>query len=493
MTTASCQPLLLMPRIRDTVVIKEDFSVPNILENIEHVVVVMFENRSLDTMLGWLYPNGSLPGKVLPAGSSSQFDGVQMSMSNPSKSGVPVPVTSSATSSTVPDPDPQETFDNVTEQLLGPTPAPGASPSIPMQGFVINYQTTSASDDSQVMQCHSVDQLPVLATLARSYAVSDAWFASVPSQTWPNRAFVHAGTSNGHVNNGEPPDPMKWDVPTIFNVLVSVGASWSVYSDTILTPSLTRTMFPKLWDVTLSAHFKGFPAFVDACANDALPQYSFIEPSFLVDPNDQHPPHDVRAGDTFLHEIWTAVSTSPGWSKTLLIITFDEHGGCFDHVLPPSGATPPDEASSPGDEVFGFDRFGVRVPLVVVSPYIAAGTVFRTPTLVPYDHTSILATLRDWLDIPASKMLPSKRIANAPTLEQVLTLTEPRDDLPSIDNPSANFVQPALTQPLNDLQKSLVTGSARRFGLDPSATVAPMDTRQHAVDFFKRRTSQANS
>lgn len=196
----------------------------------------------------------------------------------------------------------------------------------------------------------------MLATLARSYAVSDAWFASVPSQTWPNRAFAHAGTSNGHVDNGSPPDPLKWDVPTIFNVLVPVGASWSVYSDTILTPSLTRTMFPKLWDVTLSSHFKGFPAFVDACANDALPQYSFIEPSFLVDPNDQHPPHDVRAGDTILHAIWTAVSTSPGWSKTLLIITFDEHGGRFDHVLPPSGATPPDDASSPGDEVFGFDR-----------------------------------------------------------------------------------------------------------------------------------------
>jgi phospholipase C len=119
--------------------------------------------------------------------------------------------------------------------------------------------------------------------------------------------------------------------------------------------------------------------------------------------------------------------------------------------------------------------------------------VFRTPTLVPYDHTSILATLRDWLNIPASKMLPSERIANAPTLEHVLTLEVPRDDIPSIDAPLASFVQPALTQPLNDLQKSLVTGSARRFGLDPSATVAPMITRQHAVDFFKRRTSQANS
>jgi len=141
-----------MARIRDTVVTKEDFPVPNILETVEHVVVVMFENRSLDTMLGWLYPNGSFPGTVLPVGSSPQFDGVQMNMSNPSKFGAPVHVTPSTSSSTVPDPDPQETFINVTEQLLGPTSAAGGSASIPMQGFVINYQTTSASDESQVMQ-----------------------------------------------------------------------------------------------------------------------------------------------------------------------------------------------------------------------------------------------------------------------------------------------------------------------------------------------------
>ena len=464
----------------------------NNLDKVKHIVVVMFENRSLDTMLGWLYSNGNQPGLVLPVGSSPAFDGVDLTMSNPSRSGMQIHVTESASGATVPNPDPQETFDNVTQQILGASAgAPGVPPS-PMQGFVVNYQTTSTADASQVMQCHSTDQLPVLATLAGAYAVSDAWFASVPSQTWPNRAFVHAGTSNGRINNGSVPDPFKWDVPTIFNVLASVGATWSVYSDTIVTPSLTRTMFPKLWDASLASHFKGFPDFVDACANDTLPQYSFVEPSFLVDPNDQHPPHDVRAGDAFLHAIWTAVSTSPAWRDTLLIITFDEHGGCFDHVLPPSGALPPDDARSPGDEGFGFDRFGVRVPAVLVSPYIAAGTVFRSPTQTPYDHTSILATLRDWLSIPAAQMLPSARIADAPTLEQVLTLSVPRDDIPTIGAPTAHFVQPAMTEPLNDLQVSLLAGSARRLGLDPAATLAPMATRQHAVDFFTQKISLSN-
>ena len=476
-----------------------------ILPQIEHVVVVMFENRSLDNMLGWLYADGSAPAVVLPPASAAQFDGLHADMWNPANSGYfggdppqKIMVGRGTASSTVPDPDPEETFDNVTYQLYGPQGVVAAAalapaPLWPMQGFVLNYATTATDDATQIMQCHDCSQVPVLAALARQYAVSDAWFASVPSQTWPNRAFVHAGTSNGRINNGSPPDPFAWDVPTIYNVFQSIGSSWSVYSDTLVTPSLTRTMFPKLWDPLLNGHFSRFTEFVDACASDTLPTYSFIEPCFLLEPNDQHPPHDVQAGEAFLHAIWTAVSTSPGWNKTLLIITYDEHGGCYDHVLPPGNAASPDAASEPGDAGFGFDRFGVRVPVVLVSPYIAEGTVFRSDTGVPYDHASILATLRDWTGIGAADMLPSKRIAAAPTLAQVLTLATPRTDLPQIAAPGTDWQQPPLSAPLNDLQKSLVSGSARRFGLDPATTLNNIKTRQHAIDFFKGRPSRVNS
>jgi phospholipase C len=477
----------------------EEAHMAQILPQIEHIVVVMLENRSLDNMLGGLYPDGATPAVVLPKGSAAQYDGLRPGLWNPANSGYfsgdppqQVEVKPVCSSSTIPDPDPEETFDNVTYQLYGPEGAV-PDPRWPMQGFVLNYATTATADATQIMQCHGRTQLPVLTALAQQYAVSDAWFCSVPSQTWPNRAFVHAGTSNGRINNGSPPDPLDWDVPTIYNVLQACGASWAVYSDTLLTPSLTRTMFPKLWDPMLNGHFSRFTEFVDACANDTLPRYSFIEPCFLLQPNDQHPPHDVQAGEAFLHEIWNAVSTSPGWAKTLLIITYDEHGGCYDHVLPPAHAMPPDVASTPGDEGFLFDRFGVRVPTVVVSPYIAAGTVFRSDTTVPYDHTSILATLRDWIGIAPSDMLPSERIAVAPTLAQVLTLNTPRSDLPDIGAPGAAMVQPALSSAPNDLQKSLVSGSARRFGLDPAATLANVKTRQHAVDFFKRRPTKVNA
>jgi phospholipase C len=466
------------------------------MKQIEHVVVVMLENRSLDSMLGWLYPQGSPPSHVLPATSSPQFNGLNSDLFNPLSTSKParnIPVTTQASSFQIPDPDPQETFANVTFQLFRDRPVNPAN--TPPMGFVDNYATTQTTNPGQIMQCHSPAQLPVLAGLARAYAVSDAWFASVPSQTWPNRAFAHTGTSNGNVNNGTLPDPHDWDVPTIFNVLQSVGCSWAVYSDTILTPSLTRTMFPKLWDPMLSPKFRGFSAFLDACETNSLPRYSFIEPSFLVDPNDQHPPHDVQAGEAFLYSIWNAVSQSPGWNETLLIITYDEHGGCYDHVTPPFNAVPPDQVRAADGSGFDFKRFGVRVPAVVISPYIQAGTVFRSDTPnAPYDHTSILATLRDWIGIAPQSMLNSNRIKAAPTLGQLFTLSTPRTDLPSIQAPTATTqVQPALAATLNDLQKSLVSGAAKRFGLDLSGTLSTVGTRQQAVDFFTRRIVHAHS
>lgn len=209
----------------------------------------------------------------------------------------------------------------------------------------------------------------------------------------------------------------------------------------------------------------------------------------MLDPNDQHPPHDVSAGEQFLFRVWQAVSQSPAWNNILLVIMYDEHGGCYDHVLPPAGATPPDAASNPGKQGFRFDRFGVRVPVIVVSPYVQAGTVFRSNTSTPYDHTSILATLRDWLDIPNSPgatMLTSARIKAAPTLEQVLTLASARVDKPTIAPPQTVFATTSLALPPNMLQRSILSGAARRLNMDSLTLLAQTPTRQHAVDFFKK-------
>lgn len=470
---------------------------PRILPQLDHFVVVMFENRSFDDMCGWLYSAPAPPPRrFLPAGSPTQIDGLSGSLWNPRNAsyftGAPpdqIPVFGSATSFTNPNVDPEETFDHVTFQLYGPDGF-STPPAFPMKGFVVDYENaTTTSNAVEVMEPFSAGQLPVLSTLARSFAVSDAWFCSVPSQTWPNRAFVHAGTSNGNTDNGTHPNPFHWNVPTIFGALREQRVPWALYSDAGPVPSLTRTMFPSLWDPLLDGHFRGFDDFLDDCRRGTLGAYSFLEPSFLIHPNDQHPPHDVRAGEQFLLGIWNAVSQSPKWNQTLLIVTFDEHGGLFDHVLPPTGAATPDAASNPGQNGFRFDRFGVRVPTILISPWIEAGTVFRSPASTPLDHTSILATLRDWLQISPDRMPQSARIAHAPTLEYVLTRTSPTPDLPAIDPPAAPEPTP-LELPPNDLQRSLVSGTAHRLSMDPASVLSAIRTRQHVVDFFASHTVQ---
>jgi phospholipase C len=473
---------------------------PRILQQIDHIVVVMLENRSFDNMCGWLYSgSGDAPKAFLPAASSNQpYEGLNDKLFNPvdpgyfeGKPSQAYPVFQRASATDMPNPDPKEDYTNVNYQLFGPE-APSQNPTWKNLGFVINYQTaTGANIPVQIMEPFSPDQVPIISSLAKSYAVCDRWYCSVPTETWPNRAFVHAGTSNGNVINGNPPNPFEWNVDTIFNVLESTGNSWKVYCDTTLIPSLTYSMFPKLWPYALN-RFAHFDDFQEDCEKGNLPRYTFIEPSFIENPNDQHPPHDVLAGEQFLLDIWNVISTSPRWNQTLLLITYDEHGGTYDHVMPPWGATPPDRKSSPGQLGFGFDRFGVRVPMVVVSPWIQEGTVFRSDTSVPYDHASIPATLRDWLEIPDSKMLTSLRVRNAPTLGHLLTLASTRTELPSLPPLPAEAKQTATFLPADSLQRSLISADAVRQGKDPHAVLSNVVTKKDAIGYFSRSHSSGN-
>jgi phospholipase C len=449
----------------------------NAMDQVKHLVVVMMENRSFDNQLGFLYAKeNNIPPINIPAppsGGQNSYDGLidphpTSPFWNPCNpefftSGAP-PLKVYATQGTtgpnpmlVPDHDPREEFDHITFQILGPQGYTGPR----MLGFLVDYLTTDPGhprNANQLMECYSPDQVNVISQLARNYAVCDRWFCSTPNQTLPNRAFVLAGTSMGQVNNQ--PEPL-YDAPTIFEVLQDTGHSWRVYNDTILM-SLARLQFPRLWDPLLQVHFRGIGELEEDAAAGTLPEYSFVEPSFQILPNDGHPPHDVGLGEQFLLRIWKAISTGKNWNNTLLVITFDEHGGCYDHVEPPA-AKPPDAASNPGEEGFRFDRYGVRVPAILVSPYIEAGTVFRSAVEVPYDHTSILATLRDWLNIPQGKMLTSARVKDAPTFANILTRSAPRTDLPGIT------LNVAATKPKtqfwahNDLQSAILSAHGQRF------------------------------
>jgi phospholipase C len=367
-------------------------------------------------------------------------------------------------------------FDHIKVQMFQTSQTPT------MLGFVQDYATVTGNPNpNSIMECFTPEQVPVISALAKSYAICDRWFASVPCETWPNRAFVHAGTSSGRVNNCDGtedncvPDPFYYHTRTIFNFLEDIGKSWKVYNDSVLI-SLTRAQFiTQLGNPLLDGHFQSFGQFRKDALAGTLPAYSFVEPSFLVQPNDQHPPHDVRPGEHLLYDVWTAVSRGKHWKNTLLVITYDEHGGCFDHVKPPDTAIKPDKSKP--QEPFDFHRYGVRVPTVVISPYIDAGTVFRSGSAaVEYDHTSILATLRDWVDPIGEhqrKMLKSARIKVAPKLDMVLTRATPRTDLPQIPPPPDLNLAPAEFAvaeeiPLNSIQKAIIAASVTQHrGAEP--------------------------
>ncbi|HKC71255.1 MAG TPA: alkaline phosphatase family protein, partial [Terriglobales bacterium] len=327
------------------------------LSRIQHIVVVMLENRSFDNVAGFLYDQNIQPSHFVPAGTVPHYNGMPLSYSNPSNpeyfqgSGPanPVIVQRGAENLQAPDTDPQELFDDITFQIFGATaPQPGQAAT--MNGFLVSYERVAKQRPEQIMQCYAPEQLPVLSQLARGFAICDAWHASCPCQTFPNRAFVHAGTSCGQVNNW-PYSPFNYDVPTIFNVLTEMNVNWAVYNDSVFE-SATRLQFPKLWDVLLHAHFRGFDDFLEDARQGKLPRYCFVEPSFLINPSDEHPPHDMLLGERFLWRVWNAVSTGAHWESTLLLITYDEHGGCCDHQAPPWGATPPD--GRPGENGFNF-------------------------------------------------------------------------------------------------------------------------------------------
>lgn len=415
---------------------------PRSAPGFDHIVVVMGENRSFDNMLGYLYTKDNLPaGEV--------FEGLAFGThSNTSAEGetIDAHVYEGETDRIMshPNPDPGEAYPHVNTQIFGtvepktnadlfedamapPFNMPVHGEKATMSGFLEDYiinfrrlrkgERPTTNEARHIMGSFSPDMLPVLSTLASEFAVFDHWYAAVPSQTFCNRSFFHASTSHGFVTNQAGGGYNKWidapPAPTVFNRLEDVKVSWKIYIDKLQLVSFTgmlhAAVLEKYWRTD---HFGTMEDFYEDAKNGTLPAYSFIEPRMVYNHNDFHPPFgsphggevdgqevfnsaisDVRAGEKLIHDIYDAVRTSASDKgsnavNTLLLITFDEHGGCYDHVPPPA-ATKPTNDTGPGEMGFSFDRLGCRVPAIAVSAYTKRGTIIHDEM----HHGSVTATL----------------------------------------------------------------------------------------------------
>ncbi len=357
------------------------------------------------------------------------------------------------------------------EQLTGLRPTdrekhwqPGQEyPPITNEGYVSNYATTTteivkpgaprlptSGEWGDVMQCFDTQgQLPVIHRLATEFAICDQWFASVPGPTWPNRFFVHGASSVNWDDSPSGEDIKAWDVEStlghelglglgfsyphgsIYDSLKASGIGYRIYQDRV--GNFFGGYFPQvaaLKGIGATSTY-GFSRFADDLLGDYQCAYTFIEPNYgdvssgsYTGGSSQHPMDGTARGEALIKATYEALRASPLWDTSVLIITYDEHGGFYDSATPPR-ATPPDDGGAIPDKQHGFrfDQYGVRVPAVVVSPLIPKGTVDHTL----YDHTSVLATLQSlWNLAPLTQ-----RDRHANDVLHLLVEDSPRTDCPT--------------------------------------------------------------
>jgi len=403
------------------------------LDTLKHIVVLMMENRSFDHMLGSLMA-------VNP-----QIDGITAGLSNPDTTGAGVQPQPLAEFQGQLDPDPDHHFPAVDLQIFGGDTSPTRTAN--MQGFVKSYfnQQQDVGHSQKIMYYFAQNQLPVLTSLALEFAVFNRWFASIPGPTICNRAFAHYGTSFGRVDM----DLLYVNEPfqSIYGRLINANpkhtAKLYYYDTTSSTMEITNLLQnqPEL--------FGSYQQFLSDCSSGNLPDYAFVEPNYNDHDgdageevaSDQHPDHNIQAGELFIASVYNAIKSSPLWPNTALLVVYDEHGGIYDHVVPPA-CTPDQFTASANDTgtgmAFAFDRLGVRVPAILISPWIPKGTVVNRV----FDHASIPATITKFFLGNYSPRSPRETSAdvfiepNAVTVDptrNLLSLSAMRTDCPDFD------------------------------------------------------------
>src|SRR5205085_12669708 len=437
----------------------------NLQDRIKHVFVVMLENRSFDHMLGL----SNIHGIDAVSGQPTTLDGLNARNDwNLDLHGNKVYASSPADWNMLYDPDHE--FNDVKEQLCG---AEGNYPRINNSGFVISYSKIDPANPGEIMKCYAPDQLPVLTTLAREFAVCDHWFSSMPGPTWPNRFFVHAASSGGldhspttaNVATSLLINGYKFDNGTIYDCLDDEGISWTIYSGDTFPQALAIS---GMTVHAVEGRFKDFEDFSGDVNNpDYSTSYTFIEPDYhvladFVCGNSQHPKDDVTRGEVLIKKVYETIRNSPHWENSVLIITYDEHGGFYDHVPPPQTVAPGDKPTDPENSLFSFDfrQLGVRVPGIVISPLIPRGTIDHTM----FDHTSVLATVEHIFGL--QPLTNRDKLANS--LYHLFSLDVPRKDAPlTLPEPAHSGISCG-----DETEESI---AAKQIARNPAKAAAPPD------------------
>jgi phospholipase C len=382
------------------------------MDKVEHVVVLMLENRSFDHVLGFLEGPGLDP--------VTDADAIPI---DPTEPGSPLCAPYRASKFEHVEVDPRHDYPEVMSQLTGRSGPWKPLPPLTNNGFVWNYvKHTSPKRARELMACFTDKQIPATWALARAFAVCSRWFCSLPSQTWPNRLFAHAATSDNTVDL----DVRWYTNPTIFEALGP--GEWKAYVGDVAQVMAFKNL---LWRPG-EDNFGLLDDFYDDAREGRLRRYSYVEPRHLIGSNSQHPCQNIGRGDRLVRKVYEAVSANEEtWNSVLLLITYDEHGGFFDRVAP-DRATPPTKGAVDPRYLFEFDLLGPRVPTIVVSPYVREDRRADDRT---YDHSSIVKTVRNAFGIEEAL---TDRDRDADDVLHLLELDEPRT-APSLPPPSGEL------------------------------------------------------
>lgn len=342
---------------------------------IQHVLVLMQENRSFDDYLGRLHSEGQPRTAAEPPGASNP---------DPLNPTAP-PIRAFHQTRYCEVADLNHEWTGVHQEIDGGK----------MDGFTAANEDPNDPTGSRAMGYYDSGDLPFYYRLYSTFAIGDRYFASVPGPTYPNREYLLAGTSFGHIRNDLPSNGLPG--LTIFEELDNAGITWRDYFQDL--PSAMLFAYPR---THAAGHLFPISQYYADAAAGALPQVSFIDPGFVGTKNtetDEHPPSNPQSGQLFVSTVVNSLFKSPEWSSSALFLTYDEHGGFYDNVAPPA-AVPPDNIApmlGPGDVKAGFNLYGVRVPAAVISPYSRPQFVSHSV----HDHTSVLRFIELRFGLPA--------------------------------------------------------------------------------------------